>query len=51
MVISQRKYTLDILTDIGMLDCKPVDTPMDPNVNLYQVRGSFYEIQEDIDNL
>ena len=34
VVISQRKYTLDILTDIGMLDYKPVDTPMDPNVKL-----------------
>ena len=34
MVISQRKYTLDILTGTGMLDCKPVDTPMDPNVKL-----------------
>ena len=34
MVISQRKYTLDILTDTDMLDCKPVDTPMDPNVKL-----------------
>ena len=34
MVISQRKYTLDILTDTGMLDCKPIDTPMDPNVKL-----------------
>ena len=34
MVISQRKYTLDILADIGMLDCKPVDTHMDPNVKL-----------------
>ena len=25
VVISQRKYTLDILTNIDMLDCKPVD--------------------------
>ena len=34
MVISQRKYTFDIWTDTGMLDCKPIDTPMDPNVKL-----------------
>ena len=34
VVISQRKYTLDILVNTGMLDCKPVDTPMDPNVKL-----------------
>ena len=25
---------MDILADIGMLDCKPEDTPMDPNVKL-----------------
>ena len=34
MFISQRKYTLDILADTGILDCKPVDTPMDLNVKL-----------------
>ena len=34
MIISQRKYTLDILADTGMLDCKLVDTPMDLNVKL-----------------
>ena len=34
MVISQRKYVLDILEEIGMLDCKPVNTPMDPNIKL-----------------
>ena len=34
VVISQRKYTLNILADICMLDCKLVDTPMDPNVKL-----------------
>ena len=34
VVISQRKYALDILEETDMLDCKPVDTPMDPNVKL-----------------
>ena len=34
VIISQRKYTLDILIDTGMLDCKLVDTSMDPNVKL-----------------
>ncbi|KAF7808226.1 sacsin isoform X2 [Senna tora] len=28
--ISQRKYILDLLKEIGMLGCKPADTPMDP---------------------
>ena len=30
--MSQRKYALDILEETGMLEYKPVDTPMDPNV-------------------
>ncbi|KAL6327598.1 hypothetical protein AAG906_021889 [Vitis piasezkii] len=34
VVMSQRKYALNILEEIGMLECKPVDTPMDPNVKL-----------------
>ena len=41
MVISQRKYTLDILVDNGMLDCKPIDTPMDPNVKLVPGQGEL----------
>ena len=41
VVISQRKYTLNILTDTGMLDCKPVDTPMDPNVKLVPSQGEL----------
>ena len=41
VVISQRKYTLNVLIDIGMLDCKPVDTPMDPNVKLVPGQGEL----------
>ena len=39
VVLSQRKYALDILEEAGMLDCKPVDTPMDPNVKLVPGQG------------
>ena len=41
VVISQRKYTLDILTDTGILNCKPVDTLMDPNVKLVPGQGEL----------
>ena len=39
VVFSQRKYVLDILEEIDMLDCKLVDTSMDPNVKLLLERG------------
>ena len=39
VVMSQRKYVLDILEETAMLDCKPVDTPMDPNVKLVPRQG------------
>ncbi|RVW69324.1 Retrovirus-related Pol polyprotein from transposon RE1 [Vitis vinifera] len=38
----QRKYALDILEETGMLDCKPVDTPMDPNVKLCTRTGGAF---------
>jgi len=34
IAISQRKYALDILEETCLTDCKPVQTPMDPNVKL-----------------
>ena len=39
VVISKRKHTLDILEETGMLDYKPIDTPMDPNVKLVPRQG------------
>ena len=39
VVMSQRKYVLDILEETGMLDCKPVDTSMDPNAKLVPRQG------------
>ncbi|KAK3034107.1 hypothetical protein RJ639_034087 [Escallonia herrerae] len=32
--ISQRKYTLDLLNETGMLGCKPVNTPIDSTCKL-----------------
>ncbi|XP_070031841.1 uncharacterized mitochondrial protein AtMg00810-like [Nicotiana tomentosiformis] len=37
--ISQRKYVLDILKEIGMMSCRPVDTLMDPNAKLLPGQG------------
>ncbi|KAK3015974.1 hypothetical protein RJ639_007262 [Escallonia herrerae] len=39
--ISQRKYTLDLLKETGMLGCKPVDTPMDPICKLGRKEGNW----------
>ena len=34
LYVSQRKYILDLLEHIGMLSCKPLDTPIDHNNKL-----------------
>ena len=31
IMLSQRKYVLDLLVETGMLDCTPVDTPIEQN--------------------
>lgn len=33
IVISERKYTLDISKEIGMIDCRPMDSPINLNKN------------------
>jgi len=40
--ISQRKYVLDILKETWILDCKPVDTSIEPNVKLLHNQGEPY---------
>lgn len=39
--ISQRKYILDLLTEVGMVDAKPADLPMIPNHRLDIVQGAL----------
>ena len=39
IVISQRKYALDILEETGMTNCRPIDSPMDPNQKLMLDQG------------
>ncbi|XP_059590837.1 retrovirus-related Pol polyprotein from transposon RE1 isoform X2 [Vitis vinifera] len=34
IVVSQRKYILDLLKETGMLGCKPIETPMDSQKKL-----------------
>jgi len=41
IVVSQRKYALDILEDSGVLGAKPVFFPMDPNIKLSRSDGEL----------
>ena len=34
IVLSPRKYVLSPLKEIGMLGCKPIDTPIDVNIKM-----------------
>nr|KYP74866.1 Retrovirus-related Pol polyprotein from transposon TNT 1-94 [Cajanus cajan] len=38
--ICQRKYVLDLLTETGMLGCKPVDTPIEKNHKNFHCVGT-----------
>lgn len=43
IAISQRKYVLGILIEIGMLNCRPCDTAMDSNIKLLLGLGESLE--------
>ena len=50
IVISQRKYALDILEETGLMSSKAVETPMDPNIKLLPKQGSLSQILNSIDD-
>lgn len=41
--LGQQKYAKDLLKRYGMLDCKPISTPMDPNARLQEDKGKNLE--------
>ena len=46
--ISERKYVLDLLEEIGMSGCKPSDTPIKQNHKLgEQTKGVLAEVGRD----
>ncbi|GKC87535.1 ribonuclease H-like domain-containing protein [Tanacetum coccineum] len=50
--LSQRKYCLELLKEYGLLGCKPVSTPMEPNSNylkeqtLYKLKVKIYSVND-----
>ena len=43
LFLGQHKYTKDLLQRYGMIDCKPISDPMDPNVRLQEDEGNDLE--------
>lgn len=43
LLLSQRKYTLEMLEKIDLLGCKHVSTPMEVNIDLWCVGSHFLD--------
>jgi len=39
IVLSKRKYTLDVFAELKMSNCKPLKLPLDSNIKLAAYRG------------
>ena len=44
MTLSQRKYTLDLLQEIGLLECKPETTPFDQSLDFVTISGRYWHL-------
>ena len=45
IAICQRKYTLEVLNDVGFLGCKPTKTSMEQNNKLRKFEGEEVKIR------
>ena len=43
LLLCQHKYAQDLLEKYGMLECKPISTPMEANANLCSYKGKDLE--------
>ena len=43
VVLSQRKYVLDLLQEAGMFDCKPTSSLVDSNLDLWDTSSETLE--------
>ena len=41
LVLNQRKYFLDLISETRMLGCKPAPTPSDPSIKLHADEGAL----------
>ena len=41
LVLNQRKYCLDLISEPGMLGCKPAPTPFNPSIKLHADEGAL----------
>jgi len=41
LVLNQRKYCLDLISEAGMLRCKPAPTSSDPSIKLHAYEGAL----------
>ena len=47
IILSQRKYTLDLLSDTGMTECRAATTPMDQNQKVTAQSGKLVDKEKD----
>lgn len=49
--VNQHKYVLDLLNETGLLGCKPVETPIEPNLKLQSSKTEKIQQKEQYQRL